>query len=235
MRIHRLPEELAPIVHRHASPQNLSSSLGTVETLNGVYVTGVRMPVPNANRYFSIQRNTSEPVGIDIEVNRSCELLVCFHDPAAITRGSSMTRNTRILHHERLNLDERQVSSMELNMPFWAEQMGLKRTNMKVSEMGRAFFKGLGRGPEGRMFSDRVTPERNAGINMLVRRKVDGWRKTSILSFLLGAGCRFCPGNVCAYIFFLVVFFFSRCRDRISLLLCLEGSDAGVADYFLSG
>lgn len=136
MRIHRLPEELAPIVHRHANPQNLSSSLGNMETLKGVHVTGVRMPVPNASRYFSIQRNTSEPVGIDIEVNRPCELMICFHDPAAITRGGSVTHNTRI-SYEGLNLDERQVSSTELKMPFWGEKMGLKRTNMKVSERDR--------------------------------------------------------------------------------------------------
>lgn len=136
MRIHRLPEELAPIFNRHASPQNPSSSLGNMENFRGVYVTGVRMPVPNASRYFSIQRNTSEPVGIDIEVNRPCELMVCFHDPAAITRGGSVALNRRI-SYEGLNLNEREVSSTELRLPFWAEKMKLKRTNMKVSETDR--------------------------------------------------------------------------------------------------
>lgn len=126
MKIQRLPEELAPPfsgAESMASPQKDGSSIG--------YVTGVRIPAPGAERRHTLRgRDGSAPMELNMEVDRACTLLVCFHDDTAVTGGDASAVGPGGEAGARDSMNE----GSQLKVPSWAEEMGLNRTSMKVSE-----------------------------------------------------------------------------------------------------
>lgn len=113
MRIHRLPEELAP-----PHPGNpLGGARG--------FVTGIRMP--SHHRGMSL-RGSSAPLGLSMVVDSACTLLVCFHDAGATTDASIQSIETEDSYGHSHAIPR------PLDVPKWATELGLAKTGMRVRE-----------------------------------------------------------------------------------------------------
>lgn len=88
------------------------------------YVTGVRIPAPDARRRDSFW-GAKSPFGLKMVVDKPCTLLVCFHEVAALA-GSDSVEKSGFLSRRSSN----EVSKLEL--PKWVEEMGLERTSTTV-------------------------------------------------------------------------------------------------------
>lgn len=89
------------------------------------YVTGVRMPAPDARRRDTFW-GAKSPLGVRMVVDKPCTLLVCFHDVAALAGVGSVEKGSGFLSRRSSN----EVSKLEL--PKWVEEMGLERTSTTV-------------------------------------------------------------------------------------------------------
>lgn len=120
MRIHRLPEELAP-------PMPGSG----VDSATG-YVSGVRMPSAAGHRRLSLRSGGAAAptvAGIDMAVDRTCTLLVCFHDAAATAASNSGNVGSG-------GDPAVAVAPIAEVLPSWATELGLTKTGMKVISRG---------------------------------------------------------------------------------------------------
>lgn len=138
MRIQRLPEELAapPVAPPVVDPQSLSGP-PPVEK----FVTGVRLPPPAAGRGRRLSlRGSTSPPGVKMEIDRSCTLLVCFHDDASSTgvnsggagAGSGGAGDAASGGLVRHGSSTSSAAGSQMEIPKWATQMGLSRTSMHV-------------------------------------------------------------------------------------------------------
>ena len=137
MNIKRLPEELAA---PPAKPPVVDPLLLSTPPQAEKFVTGVRLPPPPAGRRHSLRGATASP-GVTMETDRPCTLLVCFHDDAASTGVQDDDSDEADADGEGLGELAHQASSSsvggsKLNLPKWATQMGLSRTNMHVRRLG---------------------------------------------------------------------------------------------------
>lgn len=120
MYITRLPEELAPMFG--GIDPKLSSLSDPSEA---GYVTGVRLPAPEARRRDTFL-GAKSPLGVKMVVDKPCTLLVCFHDASAMAGADSVEKVSSLLSRRSSN----EVSKLEL--PKWVEEMGLERTSTTV-------------------------------------------------------------------------------------------------------
>ena len=137
MRIHRLPEELAA---PSATPPVVDPLLLSVQQKpKEKFVTGVRLPAPSGSgRRPSLGRPATSPGGVTMDIDRACTLLVCFHDDAASTGGKSGGggggggNNVSPAGLGRRGVSTASAGGTQLDLPQWATEMGLTRTNMHV-------------------------------------------------------------------------------------------------------
>lgn len=118
MRIHRLPEELAPPPPGQRSKEDATIAAGMV--------TGVR--VPAFGHRLSLHSGASTLPGLDMVVDRPCTLLICFNDAAATTGNTNSPGIMDVGGEETLDL------------PVWATELGLFKTSMKVKGGDRRTF-----------------------------------------------------------------------------------------------
>lgn len=137
MKIQRLPEELAA---PPATPPVVDPLLLSTPPQTEKFVTGVRPPPPPPGRRHSLRGATPSP-GVTMEIDRSCTLLVCFHDDAASTSvqggdsdddGAGGPGGAAELAHQASSSS---VGGSQLNLPKWATRIGLNRTNMHVRRL----------------------------------------------------------------------------------------------------
>lgn len=136
MKIQRLPEELAAPT---ATPPVVDPLLLSIPPRKEKFVTGVRLPVPSGRRH-SLGLSAPSPGGVTMDVDRACTLLVCFHDDAASTGvksggggsndGDAEPPPPAELVHQ--GVSSAPIDGSQLDLPKWATQMGLSRTNMHV-------------------------------------------------------------------------------------------------------
>lgn len=115
MRIHRLPEDLAP-------PPRLPGTASAAAVSAGV-VTGVRVPAFGYKRR-SLRPGQSVLPGLDMTVDRPCVLFVCFHDASATAGGMGSVGGVVD--------DTGRLGEGAQELPTWATELGLIKSNMKV-------------------------------------------------------------------------------------------------------
>lgn len=123
MRIHRLPEELAP------PPPGRRSKEDAVTAAAAGVVTGIR--VPAFGHRLLLRGGAAALPGLDMVVDRPCTLFVCFHNAAATAGGSSSVGVMDV------------SGDGAVDLPVWATERGLFKTGMKVGRGKRGAQSGL--------------------------------------------------------------------------------------------
>lgn len=151
MKIHRLPEELAPPPPgQHENVGNAEERTeAAAEAATAGYIAGIRLPAP-ANHRLS-HGGTSVLPGVEMEIDRPCTLLVCFHDEmatkaaaAGLGGGGGASDGERRTSQRRSSVDGGAAAAASSNQPLpqWATNLGLRKTRMKVSGRGQRCRRG---------------------------------------------------------------------------------------------